>query len=196
MNKNVKAVLFDIDWVIITNVYEFYNHMCKYYLNDKQDMQDFFVKWTFWKTSIWKKDLKEIIKPYLKKWNWTLWVDKLLYLWFLIESKVDNKVISIANKIKEKWISISLVSNQEKYRKDFLLNKLGLWTTFNKNYFSCDLWYIKPNTSFFKKIAKDLNLDFNEILLIDDDPKNINSAKKLWMEAILYKNFNSIKNII
>ncbi len=188
----IKAVLFDVDWVIITNVYSFSKQMQKYYLNNKDDMLEFF-NGEFRKTSIWKADLKEILKPRLEKWNWILWVENFLDLWFLSEAKTDIKILNLIKILREKNILCCVTTNQEKYRKEFLLEELWFNNIFDKQYFSCDLKQAKPSLEYFQKIIDDLKLKPEEILFIDDDQNNVKGAKNLWIEGIYYKNFSDIE---
>lgn len=191
----MKAVIFDIDWVIVTNTYSFYNHLVSHYMANKNDMDEFF-RWDLRKCSIWEKDLKNILPKYLSKCNWNLWVENFLNLWFLSEAKTDRQVLELAQVLNERWILCCIWSNQEQYRKEFLLHTLWLWNIFEKNYFSCELWVRKPDKMFYEKVIIDLGLDAEEILVIDDDEKNLVSAKELWMETILYKDFGDIEHFI
>ncbi len=191
----IKAVIFDIDWVLITSWYSFGKYLQKYYLDNTDDMQDFFC-WEFKDTSIWKKDLKEILKPILEKWNWTLWIEKFLELWFLMDGKVDKRVLNLAQTLREKGIICWVASNQEKYRKKYILEKMWFSKLFDKSYFSCDLWVSKPSQEYYSKMLADLNLLFDEVIFIDDDEKNVEGARSIGIESILYKDFSDIWNLI
>ena len=43
---------------------------------------------------------------------------------------------------------------------------------------------------YFYDILKDLNTDVNNIIFIDDDCRNINSAKKIGIKTFEYKSIN------
>ena len=188
----IKAVLFDVDGVIITNVYSFSKHMQKYYLNDTDDMQDFF-NGDFRETTIWKEDLREILKPRLSNWNWKMWVDNFLKLWFLTEAKADSRILNLMSKLQEKSIICCIATNQEKYRKKFLLEELWFKEKFDKHYFSCDLQVSKPNQQYFQRIIDDLELLPEEVLFIDDDENNVEAAKNIWINAFWYESFSDIE---
>ena len=192
--KNIKAILWDIDGVIITNGYSFSQHLQKHYLNHKDDMLDFFV-WEFRETSVWNKDLKEILKPRLTWWNWSLWVDKFLDFWFLSEARTDPRVFEMMKVLREQGVITCIASNQEKYRKHFLMDELWLGEHVDKGYFSCDLQVCKPDSNYYEKILIDLWLQASEVLVIDDDENNVAGAMSIWMQGIFYQKFEDIKEL-
>ena len=193
--KNLKAILWDIDWVILTNWYSCSQHMQMHYLNNEDDMLPFF-NWEFKETSIWKKDLKEILKSRLAWWNWTLWVDRFVDFWFLSEARTDPRVLELMWKFREKGVITCVASNQEKYRKAFLMNELWLAKHLDKWYFSCDLGVCKPDPSYYEKILADLWLEASEVLVIDDDKDNVVGAMSIWIQWIFYQEFSDLKELI
>ena len=45
---------------------------------------------------------------------------------------------------------------------------------------------------FFIRVQEKLGVPFSDICLIDDEPKNIESAKKLGMQTIWFESFDSL----
>ena len=67
------------------------------------------------------------------------------------------------------------------------LIKYNLCNCFFENIFiSANIGTSKPDPVFFIKIQQKLNVPFSEICLIDDEPKNIQSAKNLGMQTIWF----------
>ncbi len=91
---------------------------------------------------------------------------------------------------------------------------LSIWTNntlyFNKwinsnpisNYipasFICNSWYYpenfnKPNPNFYEEALKQINLNPEEILFIDDSPPNIFGAQKLNINGLIYKHPHNLE---
>jgi putative hydrolase of the HAD superfamily len=192
----IKAVLLDADGVVIKNHDYFSNRYKKDFgksLND--DVITNFFNNEYKQTAIGKADLKQLLKERLNEWEWEGTVDELLKYWFEGEREVDKEVLDIANKLREKGIKVYLASDNEKYRAEYLLNKVGLKDKFDETFFSCFLGYTKSGTEFFKAIVKKLNLNPDEIVYFDDDLKNVNVAKKVGIKALVYQNSKQLNSL-
>lgn len=131
----------------------------------------------------WDNVLMDLNKDYdIKKLN------KIMYkhgkankdiLNFIKFNKKKYKIAALTNNIKE-WFS--------SHKKRFKLNKY-----FDVIITSFDTGLAKPNKKIYFLILKKLKLKPNECLFIDDYHKNINTAKKLGMKTILYRNFKQFK---
>jgi putative hydrolase of the HAD superfamily len=191
----IKAVLFDIDGVILEKN-PFSKRLSQEFNVPMEKISPFFQK-EFKLCSVGKADLKEEIKKYLADWNWQESVNEILAFWFDGEGVIDERIIKTVNDLREKGIKCYLVSDQEKYRAEFLLNELGLGKFFDGHFISCQVGFSKSDDKFFQNVIGNISpIVPQEIMFWDDDKKNIEPAKKLGIDARFYQNFDEFKKEI
>jgi HAD superfamily hydrolase (TIGR01509 family) len=87
-----------------------------------------------------------------------------------------------------------VATNNEKYRFQYILDKMGFAKSFDKTYSSAHLGSKKPEQEFFFKIYQELSgVQKNEIIFIDDDPENVQSAKDFGINAEMYESVDQVK---
>lgn len=188
-----KAVLFDIDGIVITGrKYYFSYRLSKEYNIPVEKVEEFFLN-DFKDCSFGKADLKEKIAPYLVKWNWKGSVEDLLEYWFSSESTTDKEVLQIIEKLRSKGIKCYIATRQEKYRLEYLLDIVGLRQHFDGVFCTCNIGYEKWQPEFFGFIFKNLNLKPEEIMFFDDTVKNIETVSALGVQAYFYEDINTLK---
>jgi len=132
--------------------------------------------------------------PYLKEWNWEGTVDEFLTYWFKSEHNIDMNLVKYISKLRAKGIKCYLVTNQEKYRGEYMLKEMDFQNVFDKIYASAHLGHRKPSQEFYEKVYADLgNVQKDEILFWDDNEENIEQAKIFGINAELYKNFEKFE---
>jgi putative hydrolase of the HAD superfamily len=68
-----------------------------------------------------------------------------------------------------------------------LLQRRGVYQTFNPVILSCQVGMRKPNADIYRKAAELCKTKPTRCLLIDDLPENVDGAQKAGYQAILYK---------
>jgi len=191
----IKVLIFDADGVLI-NGDIFSKRFSKEY-NISIDKINPFFDGPFKDCLVGKADLKEALTPYLEEWGWKDGVDNFLEYWFSAEHFIDQELIDYIQEHRKNGIRCVMATNQEKYRAEYLFNKIGFIDSFDKMYVSAHLGHKKTNREFFEKLVKDLkNFDKDEILFWDDDIKNIETAKEFGINAELYTTFEDFKQKI
>jgi len=183
-----KVFLFDTDGVVVLSQM-FGNYYAQKNNLNKEKMTPFFTG-IFQDCIIGKADLKEVIEPWLAQWGWSDNVEEFLHQWFEYENNVDKKIVEFINKLKKEGIKCYLATNQEKYRTNYLKNEMKFGEIFDGIFSSSHIGYKKPSTEFYKFILDKINVSTKEIFYLDDDAKNIESAKELGIESYLYKDFD------
>ncbi len=190
----IKALLLDADGVVIKKHDYFSNRYKKNFgrsLND-DGITNFFRN-DYKKTAAGKADLKELLRGRLDSRSWNGTVDDLLKYWFEGERELDDEILTVVKSLKSKGVNCYLVSDNEKYRADYLLNKVGIKRYFDDTFFSCFVGYTKSEPDFFKAVIKKLKLKPEEIDYWDDDPKNVEVAKSVGINGKVYKDFTEFK---
>ena len=194
----IKSILFDADGVVI-NSEMFSSKYQKEFGISPEEFLDFF-NGEFNDCIVGKADLTELIKPWLSKWKWKGTVEEFLKFWFEAENNLDDGMIDMIKKLREKGIKCYLATNQEKHRTKYLKDNMGFEELFDKVFSSADIGYRKPEKEFYElvlnEIKKEYNISPHEIMFFDDSKENIDSAKKLNINANLYKNFKDFEKLI
>jgi putative hydrolase of the HAD superfamily len=189
----IKAIIFDADGVLIPSKRRFSKTLAEKHDISLEKTLPFFTG-PFQKCLVGDADLKKIISPYLNEWGWTKGVDALLDYWFQLEHDVDAELVKYIQELRGKGILCFLATNNEKYRFQYMLDKMDFANSFDKTYASAHLGHAKPNKDFFSTIFKELEkIQRNEILFIDDSIENIKGAKNFGIHAELYTSFEDFK---
>ncbi|MEI7709364.1 MAG: HAD family hydrolase [bacterium] len=181
----IKVIIFDADGVLI-NGDRFSDALARDYGISTAITAPFF-NGPFRDCLIGKADLKEILTPYLHEWGWTKGLDAILDYWFEIGYNLDKELMDYVQELRAKGVLCLLSTDNEKYRFEHMLARMGFSKSFDKAYSSSLLGYKKINPVAFQKIFDDLKgIEKKEILFTDDDIQNIKCAQDFGIQAELY----------
>jgi len=137
---------------------------------------------------IGKKDLKEELKKVIKDWGWNGSVEELMDYWFRNEAEKREEVLNYIAILRSKGFKCYLATDNEKYRVAYLLDVVGLREHFDGFFPSCEIGYLKEQKEFWQAVYQNVdNYRKDEILVWDDDIKNVNRAKEFGLKAEHYK---------
>lgn len=188
----IKAILFDADGVVIKAREVFFSQKIAIKQGVSSDIvRPFFIK-DLRSAFIGKLDIKESLKNYLPNWKWQGSVEEFLKYWFEAESQRDEKVLEYVEEQRSKGIICYIATDREPYWADYLVNTIKLKEYFDGFFFSYDVGYMKDEKEFFIEVINRLKLKPEEIAYFDDDPKNVDVAKGVGINAILYKKFEDL----
>lgn len=188
----MKTLLLDADGVTLKKLGYFSEHFAREQGVPVEDMIPFY-KNEFRLCQQGKADLKEEVAKYLPKWKWDRGADAFLEYWFTTDAKADEQVFEVVEELRGKGVKVYLATDQEKYRAQYLLEKLGFKNKFDGCFFSCNLGYQKSEPEYFEKIMQKLGVSADELVYWDDDQKNVDVAKSLGIDARFYSNFAEFK---
>ena len=192
-------ILLDIDNVILKNSYfdekgniqYFWTQNIEKDLGIKQSTLRFLFDDKWIDVLLGRILLNNKVSDFFNNINSKLSNEDFISYWLEHDSCLNQNVVSFINKMHEKGFKLCVGSNQEETRANYLLKKHNdIFSLFEKIYISANLHKVKPNKEFFYDILKDLNTDVNNIIFIDDDCRNINSAKKIEIKTFEYKSIN------
>jgi putative hydrolase of the HAD superfamily len=185
--SEIKVILFDADGVVVTSGRPFsHQHAAKMGF-DYAEITPFF-KGDFQKALVGEADLKDLLDKHRDIWRWDGSVHDLMQQWFRAEHIIDEELVSEIKKLREAGFVCLLATNQEKYRAQYLAEEM-FSGVFDHVYSSAELGVKKPAPEFYQKILGSPSVDVKpeEVMYFDDDAENINTAKSIGINAILYE---------
>lgn len=187
-------VIYDTDGMIIHREMYFSERLAKDFFIPLKAITPFF-KNEFQSCLVGRSDLKQEIQKYLSIWNWTKTVDDLLAFWFQSESALNQDMLDHVTLLRAQGIRCYLGTNNEKYRVQYLRQDLDLEKSFDGIFASSSIGFRKPQIEFWQAVENGLgNLDKNQVIVWDNEIKNVESAKEFGFQAELYSDFATYKN--
>jgi putative hydrolase of the HAD superfamily len=199
----IKALIFDIDGVLILHK-EWYPASLsnKKYNNPVAILSEFADGPLNQECDRGILDPLEAIKPFLKEMKWEYDSKDFFDKQYEFESQyIDFEVLSMIKELRQQSLEFYIGSNQNYYRKNFLIDRMKLNEIFDELFFSCDLGCIKPETEYWTSIMKQMNhnnsgINAGEVLFLDDMIENIESAKRYGMKARQIKTRDDVIEVI
>lgn len=140
--------------------------------------------------------LERFIAPFLEKYQLNVSVDEFLEYWLARDMRVNNEIWQWIKEEKSKGHVFHIASNQPHIRMDYLLAHLPEWhQVFDFVFTSARLGVAKSDPAFFIYAKNYLKVPFSEMCLIDDSIENIDVAKSLGMNGVLFHSLDDLKKI-
>lgn len=111
--------------------------------------------------------------------------------WFEKDSRLAAALLRELSLVRSAGIRVYLATNQEHLRAAYLMEKLGLAEHVDGIFYSARLGAKKPDMEFFAKVQAAVELDGEEMLLIDDDRRNIEAALRAGWQALHWTRHSS-----
>lgn len=109
---------------------------------------------------------------------------------------INNEVVSYIKDLRNLGYRIILCSNAQSTFLRKIMEDNSLNSLFDDIFISSEIKLLKDDQRFFEKVINDLNINKEETILIDDNSKNIETARQFGIDGILFKDINSIKSIL
>ena len=103
----------------------------------------------------------------------------------LIDKLYEPREIDIFKKIKDKYnnIKIIIATNHVSFIRNFIGETFGV-DYLDDILISAEIHKVKPDSEFYRFVLQKYKIKPGELLFIDDNVNNINSAKNLGIETI------------
>lgn len=105
--------------------------------------------------------------------------------------QINDQAIELVKELKAKGYRLLLLSNDTKEGTKWRLDKVKKY--FSKNYSSAIMGLKKPDPKAFEYVLAKEKIKPEETLFIDDRERNIEAAKNLGFQIILFKNLDQLK---
>ncbi|MFH0772887.1 MAG: HAD family phosphatase [bacterium] len=187
----IKAIIFDIGDVLITNVH-IYDHIVKELHLDKKKAFPFYVQ-----------AIEELEAGQIDEARFWIKLKKQLLINQPIPNpsplvtshkkvKVAQDVIDIVIALKQKGYKLGLLSNTIKAHKEEI-EKLGFFHYFDVKIFSYEVKERKPFPNIYKLTLEQLNVLLEEAVFIDNNDSFVKGAERVGITGIQFINSRQLK---
>ena len=188
----IKVILFDCDGLIIKHEKYFTIRLAEQrgqLIQDESEEQKKFFRGVFLECETGKKDLKQELGKHLDMWSWDGSVEGLMDFWFSGESSIDTGLKNSVMDLRQNGTRCFLSTNNEKYRTEYIWNSAGLKNIFEGLFSSCYVGCFKEDQQYWEKVCQNFTeIRKEEILVWDDDQKNVECASAFGLHAQFYTN--------
>lgn len=108
---------------------------------------------------------------------------------------INSKMYQLVDELKELKIAVALLSNiNERHSK--LVRDLGLYEPFDPCLLSWEMGVEKPDPEAYEFLLRELRLAAHNVLFIDDRVENIEGAKRVGIDAILFESEEHLRSAL
>ena len=183
----IQAVLFDADGVVQRQRVEF-RSILSTVLSSPQDNLDAFLQDIFQAERpalTGHRNFVEDLAVVLRKWNCRGTVQDALRAWEQIH--VNDDIVNLIHTLRVSGTYCGLATNQQLYRARYMSETLGYREVFDREFYSCALGSMKPDTAYFEAIVREMGLPPHAMLFIDDHEVNVTTARQVGLRAAVFQ---------
>jgi len=182
------VVLFDVDGVLVSAGH-FGAWLESTYSLTNEDTGHFF-RGPFKACSSGHADLLDVITPFLHDWGIEMSPEDVIAHWFRLDSEVMPAGVRLFEEVAGLGLTTGIATTQEKYRKQYLMENIGVIQRCDFHFISCDLGHVKPEPEYYQRISA--QLDQQEVLFFDDIAANVRAAREAGWTAHHYQGETSL----
>lgn len=108
-------------------------------------------------------------------------------------ASVNKSVITLSRKLKEKGVTLGILSNTEPVTYS-IIEELTSLEHFEFKFLSYEIGYTKPDSRIYQHVIDNIPFDKEELFFIDDLMSNVESAQRSGIKAIQFSNHNKLSN--
>lgn len=175
-------LLFDVDGVLVP-AFLFRQRLQEEYGVPPIKTRPFF-EGDFRRCARGEADLLDELPKLLQLADWTGTGQEFVDLWFSTENAPLAPVLDFVEALRASGIRCHVASNQERHRARYLAEEMGFKDHFDRLFFSHELGVQKPDPDYFHQIQDQLGRLPSELLLVDDDARNVAAARRAGWGAV------------
>ena len=190
----IKAILFDFDGVLTidktgsTTITNYISNISSIPLEKVKSCYYKFNKQLLLGETTHQQIWNDFCKDLGQDIDYSILLDSFRY------TRLDNKMISLIQKLKEKYL-IGMVTDNKCDRISTILEYRGLNQYFDVIAISASLHSGKDSHDIFEYVLNTLNVNASECVFIDNTEKNLVVPKQMGMSTIFYNDDNSVYDL-
>jgi putative hydrolase of the HAD superfamily len=177
-------VLWDVDGVIIRHERKFRDTLSsEKYRKPAKVLEEFYATGVNEDCDKGSKDPVDAFKPFLDRIGWESSVERYLESQYAFERQyIDFSLLDRIQALRKRGFPCYLTTNQNRHRKEFIVDALGAEANFDGSFFSCDMGAVKQEKKYWDIVKSRLGeahpgMLLKDLLLLDDLEDNILSAE-------------------
>ncbi len=132
------------------------------------------------------RDIYSYWQKYFTKWNVQMNEGEFVDFWFNAE-KENAEMVGLARELKAKGMRLFILSNNLRERSAYYDKHFPfLKELFEKEYYSWQTGFVKPDPRCFETILTENNLKAEDCIYFDDSEKNVVAAQSFGIESYMY----------
>jgi beta-phosphoglucomutase family hydrolase len=187
----IKAVIFDLDGVIVDSFYQSY--LVKNKIFKKYGFAITFNEFMEYKGGRAREMLMGALKAHGKKVDISHLLEeneKYLIKTFSKKAKPIPGSIELIKQLKKNWFKIAVASGSQRKKIEAVLSTLKIERFFDSVVSGEDVKKSKPDPQIFLLVSKRLGIKPENCLVIEDSQAGIDAARKAGMKSIGFVNKN------
>jgi len=199
MSKAVRCLIFDYGCVISRpQDKDMLNTLCEYFTSDLPSFNTSYRRYRtefdsglisynhYWKL-VARSLNKEIIPEQIELIN-----DLDVKSWV----RINEEMLSYIYDIRDSVAVLAVLSNMTFDTLAYIRAEHSWIELFDKLFFSCEIGMSKPEPGIYTHCLKELDNDPDQCLFIDDSEENVEAAKKLGINSILFSELPELRKEI
>ncbi len=189
MAKEIRAVIFDMGGVLLTNrIEEILQGLAGALGIDKKAFREFQLGYHD-RMIRGRLSVREFAGMVDERFGLGMGADRIIQLWkrsYLEVMSVNEGILEIVRKLKEKGYKLGIISNVPDLHAQ-INRERNLFRPFDVCILSCEVGLTKPQEEVFRLAASRLGLMPEECVFIDDREKYLSVPRKMGFRVIQYK---------
>jgi putative hydrolase of the HAD superfamily len=121
----------------------------------------------------------------LTEWQCQGNLDDALRAWTMIEVYTD--IVEAIQRLRKSGLACCLATNQEAHRAKHMSRTLGYRDLFDREFYSCDVRSMKPDSQYFLRVIRKLELPAEHVAFLDDHDVNVAAAREVGLHAAQFE---------
>lgn len=143
-----------------------------------------------------RADLLERLGPALAEFAPHVTAKALVDYWFEKDARLDHDLLEELAALRAGGLRLHLATVQEHHRARHLWETLGLKDRFDAIHYAADLGCAKPDPAFWAAVQQRTGYAPTDLLLIDDSPRNVESARAAGWAAVLWDGTQTLGELL
>ena len=190
----IKTIIFDLGGIFFEVNWEEVNKELVNKVNvpifPKEGRYEFYLDFALGKISS-----KEYFDKLLKTVNSSVKRENLKKAYkeaYINNTKINENMLKLAKELHKRYNLICITNTNEFHKK--INESRGLFKEFDNVFSSFELGKIKNTKNIFIEVLEKLNLNAEDCIFIDDKEENIEIARSVGVNSILFKYFDQLVN--
>ena len=106
----------------------------------------------------------------------------------------DARILEWVGRLKEDGYRTGILSNLPKELAEYTRSHFDRLDDFEVAFFSSEFKMVKPDREVYDYVIESLGVPAGEILFVDDRKENVDAARQLGIQSVLYESFEDLQD--